>query len=305
MKAIKKAVFPVAGMGTRFLPATKANPKEMLPVVDKPLIQYAAEEAVAAGVETLVFVTGRNKRSIEDHFDTAYELERELEAKSKTAMLDVLRNILPSHVNCVFIRQSEALGLGHAVLCAKPVVNDEPFAVILADDLINFSAEPCLKQMVDLFNFQHCSILGTEPVPKEDVSAYGVVDGVEVKKGLMEVSGIVEKPPVDKAPSNTAVVGRYILTPRIFDILENTKRGAGNEIQLTDAIAELLKEQRVLSYNFDGRRFDCGSKLGYLKAQVEFALEHKELGEDFRAYIEQLDIKSADKVVPMKKKSKP
>lgn len=304
MKAIKKAVFPVAGMGTRFLPATKANPKEMLPVVDKPLIQYAAEEAVAAGIETLVFVTGRNKRSIEDHFDTAYELERELEAKSKTAMLDVLRNILPSHVDCVFIRQSEALGLGHAVLCAKPVVNDEPFAVILADDLINFSDKPCLKQMVDLFNFQHCSILGTEPVPKEDVSSYGVVDGVEVKKGLMEVSGIVEKPAVEKAPSNIAVVGRYILTPRIFDILENTKRGAGNEIQLTDAIAELLKEQRVLSYNFDGRRFDCGSKLGYLKAQVEFALEHKEVGEDFRAFIEQLDMTVADKVVPMKKKSK-
>lgn len=304
MKSIKKAVFPVAGMGTRFLPATKANPKEMLPVVDKPLIQYAAEEAVAAGIETLVFVTGRNKRSIEDHFDTAYELERELEAKSKTAMLDVLRNILPSHVDCVFIRQSEALGLGHAVLCAKPVVNDEPFAVILADDLINFSEKPCLKQMVELFNFQHCSILGTEPVPKEDVSSYGVVDGVEVKKGLMEVSGIVEKPPVEKAPSNIAVVGRYILTPKIFDILENTKRGAGNEIQLTDAIAELLKEQRVLSYNFDGRRFDCGSKLGYLKAQVEFALEHKELGEDFRAFLEQLDVKGADKVVPMKKKSK-
>ena len=301
MKAIKKAVFPVAGMGTRFLPATKANPKEMLPVVDKPLIQYAAEEAVAAGIDTLIFVTGRNKRSIEDHFDTAYELERELEAKNKTKMLEVLRSILPSHVNCVFIRQSEALGLGHAVLCARPVVNDEPFAVILADDLINFSNQPCLKQMVDLFNFQHCSILGTETVPEQDVSSYGIVDGVEVKKGLMEVSGIVEKPPVDEAPSNVAVVGRYILTPRIFDLLENTERGAGNEIQLTDAIAALLKEQRVLSYNFEGRRFDCGSKLGYLKAQVEFALEHEEVGPEFREFLANLKTDTRDKVVPISK----
>ena len=303
MKSIKKAVFPVAGMGTRFLPATKANPKEMLPVVDKPLIQYAAEEAVAAGVDTLIFVTGRNKRSIEDHFDTAYELERELEAKSKDKMLEVLRNILPKHVKCVFIRQSQALGLGHAVLCARPVVNDEPFAVILADDLINFSAEPCLKQMVDVFNFQHCSVLGTEPVPKEDVSSYGIVDGVEVKKGLMEVSGIVEQPPIDQAPSNIAVVGRYILTPRIFDLLEKTPRGAGNEIQLTDAISDLLVEQRVLSYNFEGRRFDCGSKLGYLKAQVEFALEHDELGDDFKTFLGQLAERTGNKIVPIKKKS--
>ncbi len=303
MKEIKKAVFPVAGMGTRFLPATKANPKEMLPVVDKPLIQYAAEEAVAAGIDTLIFVTGRNKRSIEDHFDTAYELERELEAKSKQKMLEVLRNILPKHVNCVFIRQSEALGLGHAVLCARPVVNDEPFAVILADDLINFSKEPCLKQMVDLFKFQHCSILGTETIPKEDVSSYGIVDGVKLKEGLMEVSGIVEKPKVEDAPSNTAVVGRYILTPSIFDLLEKTQKGAGNEIQLTDAIAELLKEQRVLAYNFDGRRFDCGSKLGYLKAQVEFALEHDEVGEDFRAFLNELNSRENQKIIPMKKPS--
>ena len=304
MKRIKKAVFPVAGMGTRFLPATKANPKEMLPVVDKPLIQYAAEEAVKAGVETLIFVTGRNKRSIEDHFDTAYELERELEAKQKQKMLQVVRDILPAHVNCVFIRQSEALGLGHAVLCARPVVNDEPFAVILADDLINFTDEPCLSQMVDLFAFQQCSILGTESVPKEDVSAYGIVAGTEMQKGLMEVSGIVEKPSVEDAPSNVAVVGRYILTPRIFDLLENTTRGAGNEIQLTDAIAELLKEQRVLSYNFRGRRFDCGSKLGYLQAQVEFALEHEELGHDFRTFLEALAEreKQGEKIVPLSAK---
>lgn len=303
MKEIKKAVFPVAGMGTRFLPATKANPKEMLPVVDKPLIQYAAEEAVAAGVDTLIFVTGRNKRSIEDHFDTAYELERELEAKNKKEMLEVLRSILPSHVKCVFIRQSQALGLGHAVLCARPVVNDEPFAVILADDLINFSAKPCLSQMVDLFEYQHCSILGTEPVPMEDVSSYGIVAGTEVRPGLMEVSGIVEKPPTDKAPSNVAVVGRYILTPRIFDLLENTERGAGNEIQLTDAIADLLLQERVLSYNFDGRRFDCGSKLGYLKAQVEFALEHDEVGKEFRDYLDELHAAGQDKVVRIGKKS--
>ena len=301
MKEIKKAVFPVAGMGTRFLPATKANPKEMLPVVDKPLIQYAAEEAVAAGIDTLIFVTGRNKRSIEDHFDTAYELERELEAKNKKKMLEVLRNILPPHVKCVFIRQSQALGLGHAVLCARPVVNDEPFAVILADDLINFSEQPCLSQMVDLFEYQHCSILGTEPVPMEDVSSYGIVAGTEVRPGLMEVSGIVEKPSSDKAPSNVAVVGRYILTPRIFDLLEKTQRGAGNEIQLTDAIADLLEEQRVLSYNFDGRRFDCGSKLGYLKAQVEFALEHEEAGEELRAYLDGLNSSEKGKIVPMKK----
>lgn len=304
MKHIKKAVFPVAGMGTRFLPATKANPKEMLPVVDKPLIQYAAEEAVAAGVDTLIFVTGRNKRAIEDHFDTAYEMERELEAKGKDAMLEVLRDIIPDHVNCVFIRQSQALGLGHAVLCAKPVVNNEPFAVILADDLINFNEQSCLSQMVDVYNYQHCSVLGTETVPKEDVSSYGIVDGNEVKPGLMEVSGIVEKPDVASAPSNTAVVGRYILTPRIFHLLENTPRGAGNEIQLTDAIAELLTEQRVLSYTFEGRRFDCGSKLGYLKAQVEFALEHHEVGDEFAAYLQELNARGVDKVVPLTKKAR-
>lgn len=302
MKPIKKAVFPVAGMGTRFLPATKANPKEMLPVVDKPLIQYAASEAVAAGVDTLIFVTGRHKRSIEDHFDTAYELERELEAKGKHAMLQVLHDILPSHVNCVFIRQSEALGLGHAVLCARPVVNDEPFAVILADDLINFSEQPCLSQMVDLFKYQHCSILGTEEVPPEDVSSYGIVAGKPVGDRLMEVSGMVEKPKQADAPSNVAVVGRYILTPRIFALLEQTQRGAGNEIQLTDAIAALLKEERVLSYTFKGRRFDCGNKLGYLKAQVEFALDHPELGDDFGAYLRELSARlDNDKVVPITK----
>jgi len=303
MKPIKKAVFPVAGMGTRFLPATKANPKEMLPVVDKPLIQYAATEAVKAGIETLIFVTGRHKRSIEDHFDHAYELERELQAKGKDEMLDVLHDILPAHVNCVFIRQSEALGLGHAVLCARPVVNDEPFAVILADDLINFTEQPCLSQMVDLFKYQNCSILGTMEVPREEVSSYGVVSGTSVGERLMEVSGMVEKPRPDEAPSNVAVVGRYILTPRIFSLLEQTQRGAGNEIQLTDAIAALLKEERVLAYNFLGRRFDCGNKLGYLKAQVEFALDHPELGRDFDEYLRELVAAMQDStVVPIKQK---
>ena len=296
MKDIKKAVFPVAGMGTRFLPATKANPKEMLPVVDKPLIQYAAEEAVEAGIDTLIFVTGRNKRSIEDHFDTAYEMERELELKGKDKMLEVLRGIIPDHVNCVFIRQSEALGLGHAVLCAKPVVNDEPFAVILADDLIR-SKVSCLTQMVDVFKYQHCSILGTEVVPKEDVSSYGIVDGIEVKPGLMELSRIVEKPSVEEAPSNSAVVGRYILTPRIFELLETTQRGAGNEIQLTDAISDLLAEQRILGFNFEGVRYDCGSKLGYLKAQVEFALQHEELGERFHEYLEEVHARGVKNVI--------
>lgn len=290
MKSIKKAVFPVAGMGTRFLPATKANPKEMLPVVDKPLIQYAAEEAVAAGVDTLIFVTGRNKRSIEDHFDKAYELERELELKQKSKLLEIVRGILPPHVDCVFIRQAEALGLGHAVLCAKPIVGEEPFAVILADDLINFSKQSCLSQMVDVYNYQHCSVLGSMEVSDEELSSYGVVGGKQVDQGLIEVAEMVEKPEFGTAPSNIAVVGRYILTPKIFSILETTGRGAGGEIQLTDGISSLLNEQRVVAYNFDGKRFDCGSKLGYLQAQVEFALHHNEVSESFRAYLKSLDI---------------
>jgi len=290
MKPIKKAVFPVAGMGTRFLPATKANPKEMLPVVDKPLIQYAAEEAVAAGIETLIFVTGRNKRSIEDHFDTAYELERELEERNKEKMLRIVREILPENVNCVFIRQSEALGLGHAVLCAKPVVGDEPFAVLLADDLIGFANKPVLAQMIDVYNYQHCSVLGVQEVDREEVSSYGVVDARQSSERVHEVSGMVEKPPVEEAPSNLAVVGRYVLTPMVFDLLENQERGAGNEIQLTDAIARLLGSQRVLAYNFEGKRFDCGSKLGYLQAQVEFALTHEEMGAEFREYLSGLEI---------------
>lgn len=290
MKPIKKAVFPVAGMGTRFLPATKANPKEMLPVVDKPLIQYAAEEAVAAGIDTLIFVTGRNKRSIEDHFDTAYELERELEERNKEKMLRIVREILPPEVKCVFIRQSEALGLGHAVLCAKPVVGDEPFAVILADDLISSDDQPVLSQMVDVYNYQHCSVLGVQEVPMEEVHQYGVVEAREASDRVYEVVGMVEKPAQADAPSNLAVVGRYILTPKLFDLLETQERGAGNEIQLTDAIARLLGTQRVLAYSFVGKRFDCGSKLGYLQAQVEYALAHDEVADDFREYLLSLDL---------------
>jgi len=292
MKQIRKAVFPVAGMGTRFLPATKANPKEMLPVVDKPLIQYAAEEAVAAGIDTLIFVTGRNKRSIEDHFDTAYELERELEERNKEKMLRIVREIIPSEVKCVFIRQSEALGLGHAVLCAKPVVGDEPFAVILADDLISSNEKPVLSQMVDVYDYQHCSVLGVQEVPMDEVHQYGVVDAREADSRMYEVRGMVEKPAQADAPSNLAVVGRYILTPKLFELLETQERGAGNEIQLTDAIARLLDSQRVLAYNFIGKRFDCGSKLGYLQAQVEYALAHEEVSDEFRNYLLELDLGS-------------
>ncbi|MFN2348139.1 MAG: UTP--glucose-1-phosphate uridylyltransferase GalU [Thioalkalivibrio sp.] len=288
-KKIRKAVFPVAGMGTRFLPATKANPKEMLPIVDKPLIQYAAEEAVAAGIDVLVFVTGRNKRSIPDHFDKAYELETELEERGKEKMLDIVRNILPPHVSCIYMRQAETLGLGHAVGIARPVVGDEPFAVILADDLVDGQgAGGALKQMVDVYNRYGCSVLGVEEVPHEDTYKYGVVTPEALEDDLWRVKGIVEKPAPKDAPSNMAVVGRYILTPRIFDLLENTGKGAGGEIQLTDAIASLLDEEQVLAHRFKGKRYDCGSKLGYLQATVEYALKHSELQDDFGAYLDAL-----------------
>ncbi|SEQ30670.1 UTP--glucose-1-phosphate uridylyltransferase GalU [Nitrosomonas ureae] len=288
MKAIRKAVFPVAGLGTRFLPATKANPKEMLPIVDKPLIQFAAEEAVAAGIDVLIFIIGRNKSSIPDHFDKAFELEAKLEEGRKQEMLNVVRNILPSRIDCVYIRQAEALGLGHAVLCAQSVVGDEPFAVLLADDLINANEQCCLSQMTDIYNQNHCSILGIERVPHETVNRYGIIDSMPISDKLSKVNAIVEKPAVDQAPSNLAVVGRYILTPRIFKLLEQTERGAGNEIQLTDGIAKLLKEESVLGYEFQGKCFDCGSKSGYLQATVEFALQHPELKEEFKTYLTDL-----------------
>lgn len=282
---VKKAVFPVAGMGTRFLPATKANPKEMLPIVDKPLIQYAAEEAITAGIDELIFVTSSSKRAIEDHFDKNYEMETELEKRGKHELLEVLRGIVPKGVSCVYVRQPEALGLGHAVLCAKPVVGNEPFAVILADDLINGGMKSCLSQMVEVFNERQCSVLGTERVAPEETNKYGIVKIDEAQGKLHKINGIVEKPHPEVAPSNLAVVGRYILTPEIFTLLETTGRGAGGEIQLTDAIAKLLKMQDVLAYEFEGKRYDCGSKLGYLQATVEYALEHDELGENFRNYL--------------------
>ncbi|MFZ2727826.1 MAG: UTP--glucose-1-phosphate uridylyltransferase GalU [Methylococcaceae bacterium] len=287
-KIITKAVFPVAGLGTRFLPATKASPKEMLPIVDKPLIQYAVEEAVLAGIDTMIFITGRSKNAITDHFDKAYELEKELEAKNKTEILKLIRDIVPSHVSCIFIRQAEALGLGHAVYCASHVVGDEPFAVILADDLIRDEGRGCIAQMVKLYEQKHCSILGVERVNPSETGSYGIVKTPATSEKFAPVELIVEKPKPEDAPSNLAVVGRYILTPAIFEKIRKTGRGAGGEIQLTDAIADLLNDEQVLAYEFEGKRYDCGSKLGFLIATVEHGLLHKELKDDFLAYLKQL-----------------
>jgi UTP--glucose-1-phosphate uridylyltransferase len=287
---VRKAVFPVAGLGTRFLPATKASPKEMLPVVDKPLIQYAVEEAVAAGIETMIFVTGRNKTAIPDHFDKAYELEKELEERGKTDMLKLVQEIVPANISCVFIRQNEALGLGHAVHCAKPLVNDEPFAVILADDLIENQDQGCMAQMTELFQKEQNSILGVEKVDPSETKKYGIVATTDISSTVGRVETIVEKPDPAEAPSNLAVVGRYILTSAIFDKIEKTGKGAGGEIQLTDAISALLQDEPVLAYEFSGSRYDCGSKLGYLIATVEHGLLHQELKDDFRAYLKGLSI---------------
>lgn len=286
MKKVTKAVFPVAGLGTRFLPATKASPKEMLPIVDKPLIQYAVEEAVAAGVTDMIFVTGRSKRAIEDHFDKSVELEMELERKQKDDMLRLVRNILPKNVNCVYIRQAEPLGLGHAVLCAKPVIGDEPFAVLLADDLLD-GEPPVLQQMVDTYEYYCCSVLGVQDVPRSETRSYGIVATRPVAERIEQVSAIVEKPKPEEAPSTLGVVGRYILTPRIFHYLENGKPGAGGEIQLTDGIAALMAEEQVLAYRYQGTRYDCGSKLGYLQATVVFGQRHPEVGEAFSQYLKQ------------------
>ncbi|MEW6037661.1 MAG: UTP--glucose-1-phosphate uridylyltransferase GalU [Pseudomonadota bacterium] len=290
-KVIRKAVFPVAGLGTRFLPATKASPKEMLPVVDKPLIQYAVEEAVAAGIDEMVFITGRSKNAIMDHFDKAYELETELAARNKGDILNIVRNIIPPHVTCIYIRQAEALGLGHAVACAKAVIGNEPFAVLLADDLIDGNNHGgCLSQMVRIFDKWQCSVLGIERIDPSESHSYGIVKTSPIEAGLDKVEAIVEKPRPENAPSNQAVVGRYILTPAIFDKLANVSRGAGGEIQLTDAIAMLLNEQTVLAYEFNGKRYDCGSKLGYLIATVEQGLQHAELRAGFEAYLRSLQI---------------
>jgi len=282
--AITKVVFPVAGLGTRFLPATKASPKEMLPVVDKPIIQYAAEEAIAAGIDELIFVTGRHKRSIEDHFDKAYELEAELSARNKEKLLAIAQSVLPPHAYCVYTRQPDALGLGHAVLCARQVVGSDPFAVILADDLID--ADPgVMQQMVALYEKHRCSIIGVQNVSRHETSKYGIVSGKQLEARVYRLDGMVEKPLPDKAPSTMAVVGRYILTPAIFAKLEKVQQGAGGEIQLTDAIAALMKDETVLAYEFSGKRYDCGNKFGYLQATVEYALKHPELRERFQEYL--------------------
>ena len=285
MQKITKAVFPVAGLGTRFLPATKASPKEMLPIVDKPLIQYAVEEAVAAGITDLIFITGRGKRAIEDHFDKAYELEAELQAHGKNKLLKEVRGLLPDGVQCAYVRQAEALGLGHAVMCARHLVGDEPFAVILADDLIDAQV-PVMKQMALAHAKTGGSVIAVQDVPREDTSSYGIVSAEKVSPGLSRMSAIVEKPKPEDAPSTLGVVGRYILSPRIFHFLENLRPGAGREIQLTDAIGRLLREEAVMAYEFEGRRYDCGSKLGYLQATVNYALKHPELAGDFRAFLD-------------------
>jgi UTP--glucose-1-phosphate uridylyltransferase len=277
---INKAVFPIAGLGTRFLPATKASAKEMLPVVDKPLIQYAVEEAYAAGIRQMIFVTGRTKRSVEDHFDTAYELETELELAGKTALLEVARSIAPADMLCTYVRQPRALGLGHAVLCAKALVAGEPFAVLLADDLM-VGPTPVMQQMVEQFAHFRCSILAVQDVPREHTRRYGIVSGNGVQEGVVDVSGIVEKPAPEVAPSTLAVAGRYILTPGIFHELENIPRGVGGEIQLTDGIAQLLRREKVFAYRYEGTRYDCGSKLGFLQATVDLGVHHAEVGSEF------------------------
>ena len=287
MNKIRKAVFPVAGLGSRFLPATKAQPKEMLPIVDKPLIQYAVEEAVAAGITEMIFITGRNKRAIEDHFDKAYELEAELEAANKQALLELVRNVIPKNVTCIYIRQSAPLGLGHAVLCARPVVGNEPFAVLLADDFMDTDPGtlPVLAQMSQVFGYEKCSVLAVQEVAREHTRQYGIVKAEAYREKLELVSNIVEKPLPAEAPSTSAVVGRYILTGAIFDHLENLGAGTGGEIQLTDGIAALMKAERVLAYRYDGQRYDCGSKLGYLQATAAMGLKHPETAAGFRTFL--------------------
>jgi UTP--glucose-1-phosphate uridylyltransferase len=281
---LRKAVFPVAGLGSRFLPVTKASPKEMLPIVDKPLIQYAVEEAAAAGITEMIFVTGRNKRAIEDHFDKAYELETELERKNKGELLNMVRSVLPEGVRCIYTRQAEPLGLGHAVFCAQNVVGEEPFAVLLADDLMD-SEPPAMACMAEIFAREQCSLLGVEEVPRDQTQSYGIVTVDKMRGDTARIHSIVEKPKPANAPSNLAVIGRYVLTPKIFERLADVAPGAGGEIQLTDAISRLLAEERVLAVRLPGRRFDCGSKLGYLQATVEFGLRHPEIGEEFTRYL--------------------
>jgi len=282
---VTKAIFPVAGMGTRFLPATKANPKEMLPVVDKPLIQYAVEEAISAGITELIFVTSSSKRAIEDHFDSNYELESTLQERGKTDLLEIVRDILPNGVSCAYIRQKSPMGLGHAVWCAKQLVMNEPVAVLLADDLIDGGDESCLQQMIRHFNETACSMVAVQAIAANETHKYGVV-GMPKPNRFAAINQIVEKPSQDQAPSNLGVVGRYILTPRIFELLDTAQQGSGGEIQLTDAIARLMQHEKVYAYQFHGTRYDCGSKLGYLQATVAYALKHPEVAVDFKEHLQ-------------------
>ena len=289
MKKIKKVIFPVAGLGTRFLPATKVNPKEMLPIVDKPLIQHAAEEAINSGINQLIFIIGRTKNAIIDHFDSAPELENELILKKKNALLKIVKKIVPKNVNCFFVRQNTPSGLGHAIHCAKNIIQDDPFAVVLADDLIK-SKVPCLKQMIDMYYQKQSSIISVEAINRKDSDKYGIIEPKKKVGNLYNIKSIVEKPSPKNAKSNIAVVGRFILTPAIFSKIEKSKPGTGNEIQLTDAISDLMKDEDVYGYQFEGKRFDCGSKIGYLKASVEYALEHSEVKKDFKAYLKKLKL---------------
>lgn len=284
MRSINKAVFPVAGLGTRFLPATKASPKEMLPIVDKPLIQYAVEEAIGIGITELIFVTSSSKRAIEDHFDSNFELESKLAHAGKEELLNIVKQILPKGVSCAYIRQSETLGLGHAVACARPLINNEPFAVLLADDLID--AHPsCLEQMAAIYNETNSSVVAVHEIDAEETHKYGIVGLTRKRENLGEINAIIEKPNPKNAPSNLGVVGRYILTPEIFNYLEKISRGMGGEIQLTDAIAALLNDQTVYAWQFNGTRYDCGSKMGYLQATLAYALKHPEIGDEFKEYL--------------------
>jgi UTP--glucose-1-phosphate uridylyltransferase len=289
-QVVRKAIFPVAGLGTRFLPATKVSPKEMLPIADKPLVQYAVEEAVAAGIDVMVFIVGRSKGAILDHFDKAYELEAELTSHGKMENLAIVQNIVPPHVTCVYIRQAEAFGLGHAVACAKAVIGDEPFAVLLADDMIDAGPSSCLAQMMTVFEDRQCTVLGVQTVQPSETGSYGIVAASVINDRLSSVDAIVEKPKAGQAPSNLAVIGRYILTPAIFDKLENIPRGAGDELQLTDAIALLLADETVLAYEFEGIRYDCGSKLGFLAATVKQSLKHPELRGPFAEFLKTLEL---------------
>ena len=286
---VNKAIFPVAGLGTRFLPATKAQPKEMLPVVDKPLIQYAVEEAYAAGVREMIFVTGRHKRPIEDHFDMTFELEVALEQAGKQELLDVVHSVKPDDMECVYVRQPQALGLGHAVLCGQRLIGNEPFAVLLADDLM-VGQKPVLQQMVEQFAEWRVSMLAVQEVPPEQTKRYGIVDGRAVNDRLIDITRIVEKPAPEEAPSRLGVAGRYILTPGVFHEIASQPRGVGGEIQLTDGIASLLRREKVFAYRYEGKRYDCGSKEGFLEANVELALQHPQLGPGFREYLKQIEL---------------